>query len=85
MRPQHITAENGATARPEPEPLRASMRPQHITAENGGCAVQSALADVASMRPQHITAENGEFPLGSGRPGGCFNEAAAYHCGKPVR
>ncbi len=37
------------------------------------------------MRPQHITAENGR--LGAhlvAADGGRFNEAAAYHCGKPV-
>ena len=37
------------------------------------------------MRPQHITAENlpGLLP-GKNRFKG-FNEAAAYHCGKPLR
>ena len=61
----------------------ASMRPQHITAENRrddhGRRIGVLLA---SMRPQHITAENVPGPR-VGRLGpGCFNEAAAYHCGK---
>ena len=36
------------------------------------------------MRPQHITAENDEGAGGRGSDGGRFNEAAAYHCGKPT-
>ena len=34
------------------------------------------------MRPQHITAENNTRPPASCVFSGCFNEAAAYHCGK---
>ena len=33
------------------------------------------------MRPQHITAENAG-PESADQRGRCFNEAAAYHCGK---
>ena len=36
----------------------------------------------ASMRPQHITAENAHAPERAGLLSVCFNEAAAYHCGK---
>ena len=36
------------------------------------------------MRPQHITAENSRPSRSSARRGRRgFNEAAAYHCGKP--
>ena len=59
------------------------MRPQHITAENVPAAASATEEWVTSMRPQHITAENSvdlvhDVPL---QPH--FNEAAAYHCGKP--
>ena len=58
------------------------MRPQHITAENAGGVAAVAAGSAASMRPQHITAENRRSC--STGPAGmrCFNEAAAYHCGK---
>ena len=83
MRPQHITAENEQQlARGGVVRGGASMRPQHITAENMcACAWRGDL-DAASMRPQHITAENSVWRSMVGRCGGCFNEAAAYHCGK---
>ena len=58
------------------------MRPQHITAENLPPPVVVEPLDYASMRPQHITAENLQPVAGQGFSGGCFNEAAAYHCGK---
>ena len=63
----------------------ASMRPQHITAENGECDGRDAggVEGAASMRPQHITAENARPARPRGDRRGCFNEAAAYHCGKP--
>ena len=63
---------------------RASMRPQHITAENMPVIPQTAAAVGASMRPQHITAENMNYERLIIHNCGCFNEAAAYHCGKPV-
>ena len=44
MRPQHITAENGASAGGASAGGSASMRPQHITAENPAL---SARTDVA--------------------------------------
>ena len=85
MRPQHITAEN----RPDRVPGRviasASMRPQHITAENPVNAAHPPGDARASMRPQHITAENGMRGGPIGRGAMCFNEAAAYHCGKLLR
>ena len=60
------------------------MRPQHITAENP--VSSSPLRrehSRASMRPQHITAENrGERGIDYIHKTR-FNEAAAYHCGKP--
>ena len=60
MRPQHITAENGAAdAGCRGAKSRASMRPQHITAENHHPPVVPPAGRLASMRPQHITAENG--------------------------
>ena len=34
------------------------------------------------MRPQHITAENPDGPVDHRGGITCFNEAAAYHCGK---
>ena len=34
------------------------------------------------MRPQHITAENTPSRRRSRARPRCFNEAAAYHCGK---
>ena len=37
------------------------------------------------MRPQHITAENAPITSGGARTTRRFNEAAAYHCGKPER
>ena len=37
---------------------------------------------LASMRPQHITAENDDEGADQLEASGCFNEAAAYHCGK---
>ena len=37
------------------------------------------------MRPQHITAENVGSVIRQLFVGGCFNEAAAYHCGKRGR
>ena len=40
---------------------------------------------LASMRPQHITAENATMLARSRRRSAGFNEAAAYHCGKPHR
>ena len=66
-------------------PQRASMRPQHITAENPEGRIARLRQHRASMRPQHITAEN--WPEGLlPRCRRCgFNEAAAYHCGKPGR
>ena len=36
------------------------------------------------MRPQHITAENWWETKIKHPSHGCFNEAAAYHCGKHV-
>ena len=64
---------------------RASMRPQHITAENFTAPIPIVRRLSASMRPQHITAENPTRPT-SGTPAPpCFNEAAAYHCGKRRR
>ena len=36
------------------------------------------------MRPQHITAENAGAPERRSASKTCFNEAAAYHCGKHV-
>ena len=67
-----------------PAPARASMRPQHITAENGQRHRSgSRVSGVASMRPQHITAENSSPPRTPDGGGDGFNEAAAYHCGKP--
>ena len=71
------------------EPIRvtgsslASMRPQHITAENDGAGDDVAALRRASMRPQHITAENEVTMVLPKMRDGCFNEAAAYHCGKP--
>ena len=38
----------------------------------------------ASMRPQHITAENVNLEDRTMLNASCFNEAAAYHCGKPA-
>ena len=62
------------------------MRPQHITAENGaGHLNEITAATDASMRPQHITAENPLLWWGSAAGENRFNEAAAYHCGKPFR
>ena len=58
------------------------MRPQHITAENASIPVRDAALRRASMRPQHITAENLCADVTRARGAGCFNEAAAYHCGK---
>ena len=60
------------------------MRPQHITAENLSVIGRGLRLQVASMRPQHITAENASLPCPSGRWRRGFNEAAAYHCGKPA-
>ena len=61
----------------------ASMRPQHITAENVKPFIYQKRTEYASMRPQHITAENsGSGAIGQPRVTR-FNEAAAYHCGKP--
>ena len=37
------------------------------------------------MRPQHITAENTISDPTAGACARCFNEAAAYHCGKHQR
>ena len=37
------------------------------------------------MRPQHITAENRNVATIITPPAPGFNEAAAYHCGKPDR
>ena len=37
------------------------------------------------MRPQHITAENLRMQDARLAPRESFNEAAAYHCGKPAR
>ena len=60
------------------------MRPQHITAENVLVQVRARAAAVrASMRPQHITAENNRPVHPHAGACGRFNEAAAYHCGKP--
>ena len=62
----------------------ASMRPQHITAENRAPRHGPGPERLASMRPQHITAENAaSIPFVTSRSAG-FNEAAAYHCGKPI-
>ena len=61
------------------------MRPQHITAENERRERERAALAAASMRPQHITAENEAAPLRTRKRPGRFNEAAAYHCGKPGR
>ena len=36
------------------------------------------------MRPQHITAENHQVSRGRSARPDRFNEAAAYHCGKPA-
>ena len=58
------------------------MRPQHITAENMKLTNIGSFILVASMRPQHITAENLTAPQSAGGQPTCFNEAAAYHCGK---
>ena len=83
MRPQHITAEN-AVRRPARSPgPAASMRPQHITAENWVRGSRPPVRDAASMRPQHITAENDASPFEVEEAEERFNEAAAYHCGKP--
>ena len=60
------------------------MRPQHITAENARRRASAPGCGRASMRPQHITAENLSVSAGVGWIGACFNEAAAYHCGKRV-
>ena len=83
MRPQHITAENACATLEPHETQYASMRPQHITAENLHAQGRRGIALRASMRPQHITAEN-PSPGASNEsaPAGCFNEAAAYNCGK---
>ena len=59
------------------------MRPQHITAENPLYEQAAAAGDLASMRPQHITAENPSAAAWSSACAAGFNEAAAYHCGKP--
>ena len=84
MRPQHITAENVGGQTEKLSHLFASMRPQHITAENPNDGVRwRHYWVVASMRPQHITAENMQPRAVSQRSSSCFNEAAAYHCGKP--
>ena len=61
------------------------MRPQHITAENAALAGYARGSAPASMRPQHITAENSRRSCDHREPRRCFNEAAAYHCGKPGR
>ena len=82
MRPQHITAENRAGLVLWAGRLEASMRPQHITAENVPCPHAAWPSRFASMRPQHITAENWLHLRPGQRLPGCFNEAAAYHCGK---
>ena len=63
----------------------ASMRPQHITAENMHRDPDQGRDRYASMRPQHITAENVPCGRSSATSTACFNEAAAYHCGKPAR
>ena len=85
MRPQHITAENRRPqAADQTAPARASMRPQHITAENRKFFWYFFFfALFASMRPQHITAENHGEQLVFLFNFISFNEAAAYHCGKP--
>ena len=83
MRPQHITAENTVANSPSPEDGLTSMRPQHITAENPAAGPCARCADGTSMRPQHITAENAILDGGQGVGDADFNEAAAYHCGKP--
>ena len=59
------------------------MRPQHITAENERSHGAGARIIPASMRPQHITAENIPDPAPECKAIASFNEAAAYHCGKP--
>ena len=59
------------------------MRPQHITAENQPAFSSLHRVRFASMRPQHITAENDGVAAGGRADPGRFNEAAAYHCGKP--
>ena len=83
MRPQHITAENERHGRrAEQGDGEASMRPQHITAENESPTGDWAFNFFASMRPQHITAENAPARGDQAREDSCFNEAAAYHCGK---
>ena len=61
----------------------ASMRPQHITAENARRRRVRGARGRASMRPQHITAENSSSSVYAAVRFLCFNEAAAYHCGKP--
>ena len=60
------------------------MRPQHITAENveQGPEISRGM-QLTSMRPQHITAENWSDRRPPARRATHFNEAAAYHCGKP--
>ena len=58
------------------------MRPQHITAENAQSERLQLRDRLASMRPQHITAENSRRSAGAISARRCFNEAAAYHCGK---
>ena len=83
MRPQHITAENAAQDAGVVAVIHASMRPQHITAENREPGFGAGLMPHASMRPQHITAENARTDGWSSRTIPSFNEAAAYHCGKP--
>ena len=64
-------------------PWSASMRPQHITAENAGSSAATPRRAAASMRPQHITAENRRHVVNRDAGVLRFNEAAAYHCGKP--
>ena len=59
------------------------MRPQHITAENAMSYDGLLRVTVASMRPQHITAENTIRWSCARVQAQRFNEAAAYHCGKP--
>ena len=60
------------------------MRPQHITAENVEDEQHGPALLPASMRPQHITAENLVSAARKSLAIHSFNEAAAYHCGKPV-
>ena len=60
------------------------MRPQHITAENADGEPDRPAAMRASMRPQHITAENVDVFWRWVSQNIRFNEAAAYHCGKPA-